>query len=399
MRELFSLAFRQLARKKLRVFLIVLGIAIGVAAVIGVTSLGEGLRIQAVDKIKASHDLTIIEVSAGSDKGSTILLTDSKINDISRTEHVISAAQYVKDPYVTMNKTYLTFKGVTKDYKNIQNLQLEKGDWFLENTNQIVLGRDAADKLSKIENIKLGDQITVMLRLYAEEGRPMDKTAVFRIVGVMKPTGGEHDNQVMLDINKAREMDEKEAYDGGFIKVDDPAFTSSVRTRIERLGLKGYSAQDEIDAVNSLMAAITLVLGFFSGISLIVGALMIINTMTISVYERTKEIGLSKALGASDFDIMKMFLAESVILGVLGGVLGILLGCAFSMMIDILGKPFLVSQLGEMGERLQTTHITVITPSLLIAGFFISLVLSIVAGLYPARRAAKLNPLEALRQI
>ncbi|MBU4222578.1 MAG: ABC transporter permease [Euryarchaeota archaeon] len=398
MKEMFSLAFGQLIRKKLRVFLIVLGIAIGVAAVIGVTSLGEGLRIQAVNHIKASHDLTIIEVSAGLDKG-MILLTDSKINDIRKTEHVVLAAQYVKDPYVTMNKTYLTFKGVTKDYKHVQNLQLEKGEWFQEKTNQVVLGRDAAEKLSKIENIKPGDELTVKLRLYGEEGRPRDKTAVFRIVGVMRPTGGEHDNQVMLDINKAREMDEKEAYDGAFVKVDDPAFTSSVRAKIERLGLKGYSAQDEIDAVNKLMTAITLVLGFFSGISLLVGALMIVNTMTISVYERTKEIGLSKALGASDLDIMKMFLAECLIIGIMAGILGILLGSAFSMVIDILGKPFLVSQLGEMGEGLQYTSITAITPSLLAAGFVISLVLSIVAGLYPARRAAKLNPLEALRQI
>jgi putative ABC transport system permease protein len=343
--------------------------------------------------------MTIIGVSAGSDNGSTILLTDSKINDIRTTEHVMLAAQFVKDPYVTMNKTFLTFKGVNKDYKNVQNLQMEKGDWFQENTSQIVLGRDAADKLAKIENIKPGDDLTVMLRLYAEEGRPKDKTAVFRIVGVMKSTGGEHDNQVMFDINKAREMDEKEAYDGGFIKVDDPTFSSSVRTKIERLGLKAYSAQDEIDSVNKLMAAITIVLGFFSGISLIVGALMIVNTMTISVYERTKEIGLSKALGASDLDIMKMFLIECLIIGVMAGILGVFLGSAFSMVIDILGKPFLVSQLGEMGERLQSTHITAITPSLLVAGFTISLVLSIVSGLYPARRAAKLNPLVALRQI
>jgi putative ABC transport system permease protein len=398
MKELFSLAFRQLIRKKLRIFFIVLGIAIGIAAVIGVTSLGEGLRIQAVNHIKASHDLTIIEVSAGLDNG-MILLTDSKTNDIRRTEHVILVAPYVKDAYVTMNKTYLTFKGVTEDYKHVQNLQLEKGEWFQENSDQVVIGRDAAERLSKIENIKLNDELNVRLRLYGEEGRPRDKTEVFRMVGVMGPTGEEHDNNVLLSIDKAKEMDEKDAYDGAFVKVDDPAFTSSVRTKVERLGLKGYSAQDEIDAVNKLMAAITLVLGFFSGISLIVGALMIINTMTISVYERTKEIGLSKALGASDFDIMKMFIAECFIIGIMGGILGILLGTAFSYVIEILGKPFLVSQLGEIGERLQSTSITAVTPSLLAAGFVISLVLSIVSGLYPARRAAKLNPLDALRQI
>jgi putative ABC transport system permease protein len=127
---------------------------------------------------------------------------------------------------------------------------------------------------------------------------------------------------------------------------------------------------------------------------------MVVNTMIISVYERTKEIGLSKALGASDFDIMKMFLAECVIIGVIGGILGDLLGIGFSVLIDLVGKPFLVSALGgELGAGLQMGSITVVTPEILAAGFAISVVLSIVSGLYPARRASRLNPLDALRQI
>jgi len=148
------------------------------------------------------------------------------------------------------------------------------------------------------------------------------------------------------------------------------------------------------------MTAVTLILGFFSGIALVVGALMVVNTMIISVYERTKEIGLTKALGASDSDVMKMFLAECLIIGIIGGVFGDLLGIGFSMLIDIVGKPFLVSALGsDLGAGLQSGSITVITPWMLAAGFAISLVLSIVSGLYPARRAARLNPLDALRQI
>jgi putative ABC transport system permease protein len=155
-----------------------------------------------------------------------------------------------------------------------------------------------------------------------------------------------------------------------------------------------------IDYVNRLGMAIKIVLGFFSGIALVVGALMVVNTMIISVYERTKEIGLSKALGASDFDIMKMFLAECVIIGVIGGILGDLLGIGFSVLIDLVGKPFLVSALGgELGAGLQMGSITVVTPAILAAGFAISVVLSIVSGLYPARRASRLNPLDALRQI
>jgi putative ABC transport system permease protein len=404
MKELFALASRQLGRKKLRVFLIVLGIAIGVAAVIGVTALGEGIRVQAVDQIKASHDLTSIEVSAGVEEGSVTLITNSKLKVIGESEHVLFVAPYVKDSYVTQNNTYLAVKGITPEYRQIhRNLQLEMGDWFEEkegNHKEIVLGYDVAKRLALIEELGLGDEFAAKIRLYGEEGRPKDKPAVFKIAGILKSSGDEHDNQVLVGITEAMEMDEKDAYDGLFVKVDDPAFAASVRDKIEGLGLTAHSAQDVIDEVNKLMVAITLVLGFFSGISLVVGALMVVNTMIISVYERTKEIGLSKALGASDFDIMKMFLAECVIIGVIGGILGDLLGIGFSVLIDLVGKPFLVSALGgELGAGLQMGSITVVTPAILAAGFAISLVLSIVSGLYPARRAAKLNPLDALRQI
>ena len=403
MKELFALASRQLWRKKLRVFLIVLGIAIGVAAVIGVTSLGEGIRVQAVDQIKASHDLTTVEVSAGVEDGSVTLITGSKQKAIEREEHVLFVAPYVKDSYVAQNNTYLAVKGITSEYRRVQsNLQLEIGDWFDEGkkSNEIVLGYDVAKRLAVVEDLGLGDEFTVKIRLYGEESRSKDKPAVFKIAGILKSTGDEHDNQVFIDIKHARALDEKDSYDGLFVKVDDPAFAASVRDKIEGLGLTAHSAQDVIDEVNKLMVAITLVLGFFSGISLVVGALMVVNTMIISVYERTKEIGLSKALGASDFDIMKMFLAECVIIGVIGGILGDLLGIGFSVLIDLVGKPFLVSALGgELGAGLQLGSITAITPGILAAGFAISVVLSIVSGLYPARRAARLNPLDALRQI
>ena len=435
MKDLFALACRQLGRKKLRVFLIVLGIAIGVAAVIGVTSLGEGIRVQAVEQIKASHDLTTVAVSAGVEQGtgSVTLITDSKLAAIEAEKHVLFVAPFVKDAFVTQNNTYLAVTGVSPDYRRVQGhgLELAEGRWFDEGegegSNEVVLGYGVAKRLALVEGLEVGDEFAVKIRLYGEYGggtggegqgqegqgwgrHPKDKPAVFKIVGRLKSSADEHDNQVFVAITRAKELDEKEAYDGVFVKVDDPAFAGSVRARVEGLGLSAHSAQDVIDEVNRLMLAVTVVLGFFSGISLVVGALMVVNTMIISVYERTKEIGLSKALGASDSDILKMFLAECVIIGVLGGILGDLLGLSFAWLIDAVGKPFLVSALGGgggaggggelgLGAGLQAGSITAVTPEILALGFAFSLVLSVVSGLYPARRAARLNPLDALRQI
>ena len=193
------------------------------------------------------------------------------------------AAPYVTDSYVTQNNTYLAVKGISPEYLQIHghSLQLEQGTWFEEaaegTPTPIVLGYDVAKRLALIEDLELGDEFTAKLRLYGEEGRPLDKTAAFAIAGILESAGDEHDNQVFVEITEAMAMDEKAAYDGLVVKVDDPAYAASVRTKIEGLGLTTHSAQDVIDEVNRLMVAVTLVLGFFSGISLVVGALMAVS--------------------------------------------------------------------------------------------------------------------------
>jgi putative ABC transport system permease protein len=379
--------------KKVRTLLILLGISVGVAAVIGVTSLGEGIRVNAVAEIQKSHDLTLIEVSPGVSNAGIILITDSKVHAIEPYGTIVSP--YVMDDYVTLNKTYFEILGITTDYQDAKELELETGSWFEEETYRIVLGSDIAEKFEKIEEIEIGDTIEARIRLYGIEGKPIDKDVEFTVVGILEPTGTQADDQSFIDINIATGIDEKDVYNGIIVKVDSANQAPDARAAIEKQGLTCYSAQDEIDSINKIMNAITLVLAFFSSISLIVGALMIINTMIVSVYERTREIGIAKAVGASQTDIIKIFLSECIIIGILGGLLGDLFGIIFSVLIDKIGKPLLVMQL----DISEIEHLTAINMKILIAGFLISLVISIISGLYPAWRASKLDPVKALKQL
>jgi putative ABC transport system permease protein len=379
--------------KKVRTLLILLGISVGVAAVIGVTSLGEGIRVNAVAEIQKSHDLTLIEVSPGVSNAGIIMITDSKVHAIEPYGTIVSP--YVMDDYVTLNKTYFEILGITTDYQDAKELELETGSWFEEETYRIVLGSDIAEKFEKIEEIEIGDTIEARIRLYGIEGKPIDKDVEFTVAGILEPTGTQADDQSFIDINIATGIDEKDVYNGIIVKVDSANQAPDARAAIEKQGLTCYSAQDEIDSINKIMNAITLVLAFFSSISLIVGALMIINTMIVSVYERTREIGIAKAVGASQTDIIKIFLSECIIIGILGGLLGDLFGIIFSVLIDKIGKPLLVMQL----DISEIEHLTAINMKILIAGFLISLVISIISGLYPAWRASKLDPVKALKQL
>jgi len=390
--EELAMAIRQLRLKKLRTFLILLGIAVGVATVVAVVSLGEGLRINAIEEIQKSRDLTLIEVSPGFRENGLVLISDSKVEEIKEYWEVV--CPYVKDAYVSPSGTYFEIFGVQEDYRTANELELAEGSWFDSGENQIVLGSDLWEKLEKIDGARIGTPITARLRLYGEDGKPLDREISFIPVGYLKPSGNEIDSGAFMRLEHAKGLSKKEYYDGVLIKVESSSLVHESREQIEKLGLSSSSAQDEIDSVNRIMNGVTLVLAFFSSISLLVGGLMVVNTMVVSVYERTREIGISKAIGASESDILRMFLAECLFIGALGGVLGDLLGVLFATFIDKIGRALLMSRL-EIGN---IEHLTALNFEILAAGVLISLLVSVVSGLYPAWRASKLDPVSALRQ-
>lgn len=405
MMEVFSIAVRQLSTRKLRTFLTVLAIVIGITALVGVTSIGEGIRIRVIDNIEESGDLTIIDVHHGfDDYGNLIPVAESDVDKIEKLPHVTCVCAFVNDIYVTANyNTYFPVRGVElNEFTKFHTPSLSEGQFFNETTTkenviEIVLGSEIANKLSKRENIVLNSDLEAMVKLYVTPGG-MVKNVTFNVVGILKEGGyGDIDNCGFIDLGKAKEIDEKgDMYDDAVVKVDESTYTMEVKEKIVCLGLQAHCLQDEIKSANRFMNVVTIVLGFFSGISLIVGALMIINTMMITVYERTREIGVMKAVGASDRDVMKLFVAECAIIGVLGGILGDICGVIFSVIIDVVGRRVLADMLGASSSL---EHVTAVTPMILIIGFVISLVLTVIVGLYPARRAAKLDPVEALRHV
>ncbi|WP_235283309.1 ABC transporter permease [Methanosarcina sp. 2.H.A.1B.4] len=179
---------------------------------------------------------------------------------------------------------------------------------------------------------------------------PLYREISFIPVGHLKPAGNELDSGAFMRLESAKELSKKEYYDGVLIKVESSSQVHETREQVEKLGLSSSSAQDEIDSVNRIMNGVTLVLAFFSSISLLVGGLMVVNTMVVSVYERTREIGISKALGASESYILRMFLAECLFIGTIGGILGDLFGVLFAALIDRVGRSLLMSRL-EIGYR------------------------------------------------
>jgi putative ABC transport system permease protein len=396
--DFLKIAARQLFSKKFRVILTVLGIAIGVAAVIGTVSLGEGIRTQAIETIKAQSDLTIIEVSPGLQEGTVQLITEAKIGTVRSMPHVLSVAPIIRDSYATQRQTYLGAIGIqSEDLAVIRPLYL-KGTSYAPGTNEVVMGQKIAEKLQRYEGIRFNDIFAAAVREYDTSGAPRDREVMLRVTGVLRERNDAYDDLIILDRSTLLSIRHSEPqYDGILVRVDDPNAVFPAVEKIISLGLTTKGAFEQINAVNRFMDMILLIFTFFAGISLVVGGLMITTTMITSIYERTREIGITMAIGASERDVVILVLYECLFIGILGGILGDLLGIIFAQGINILGKPFVISRLGPEFSGLFGSEITRITPEMLIGGFVIAIVLSIGAGIYPAIKAAHLNPVDAIR--
>jgi putative ABC transport system permease protein len=392
------MAIRSLISHKLRTFLTALGIIIGVASVISMISIGEGARQQTLSTI-SKFGTNIITIKPGNKKSrhvstgkvDTLMLKDATF--IEQNVPLITgvAAQVYRSAQLKFgNKnTNTTVRGTGKNYRRLANFEMQKGRYF--NQQEINVAKRVCI---------LG--ATVVKNLF-EEANPLGETIKvdgknFMVIGMTEPKGAlswfDPDDQIFIPVTTAQKrvfgMNHIQSIDVQASKIEDLEVIKEDITQVLRIrhniadGKENdFYVQNSSQWLNSWGDAaktFTYLLGGIAAISLMVGGIGIMNIMLVSVTERTREIGIRKAIGAKKKEILEQFLIESVLISFLGGGAGVLLGMGISE---------IVSNIGEWE--------TIVSTQSILLAFGFSVGIGIFFGFYPANKAANMNPIEALR--
>lgn len=400
--ESFIMALSSLYANKMRSLLTMLGIIIGVGAVIALVSVGMGVRSNVTSSIASlGSNMLIISPGAsnnGGVRGAAGSRQTLKYDDATAIKSKIKNIDYVSP---TVQSSYqivygnqnwnTTVQGVTPEFMSIRSLSVSNGSFIstndMDKRNRVaVIGTTVAENLFEDknpvgQNIRINNQPYKVIGLLASKGQ--------------SSVGQDQDDMIYVPITTAMERMLGITYVQSIsVQVSDSTKMDEVQENIETLlrqrhHLTAGNKEDDftvrnltslMEAVSQSTSMLTLLLGAIAGISLLVGGIGIMNIMMVSVTERTREIGIRKALGATFMNIMTQFLIESMVIGVIGGLIGILVG---------IGASQLISKFGNFT--------TVITATPIIVSFVFSVGIGLFFGIYPARKAAKLDPIEALR--
>lgn len=416
--DIFRTAFINLWRRKLRTFLTVLGMVIGVAAIVVMMSLGIGIQESVLNTFASTGSLTTIEVSNYNfNSSSKERLDDDMLSKIQTIDGVSSAiplqevyaflkcGKYVSDITILGIDTSraeefgikLSEGTLPKKYAGGSRYEITLGSMTLEtfvnmDTYTSSISSDGTNRVTMDSRFYLTFDASVVYDDYSSSETTKGRSYNVTPTGIMSINNNDFAWHCIMDIDSLTKLAlqnkdfvsyDANNYSKAYVKcnsVDDVKYVSSV---ISDMGFNTYSlldavemAQQQTDQIRYLLAAI----GF---VSLLIAAIGIINTMMMSIYERTKEIGIMKVIGCSMKNIVQMFLAEAAYIGLFGGLLGLLASYGLSAAIN--------------NVTAKSGFVGIIPPYLAIGAVIFSVTIALLAGIYPAMRAMRLSPLTAIR--
>jgi len=396
-KQLIKIAYKALRSNVSRSLLTMLGVIIGVTAVILLVAVGNGLKEFITDQLQGlgSNLVLVVPGEVDMDKGpsggspmSALSNSELKLED---SERIRQDAQYVESVsgLVLSSSTisygdedkFVQIMGTEENYSEVRDSPVAYGEYFTENDVQasrkvVVLGSDVSADL-------FGDEDPVGERILVGELK-------YTVVGVLEEKGAfgstNVDDQIMIPVTSAQRQFDTTSINFIYIQSFSAEFVDNAITEVEDILLERLEEdeftiidqKDMLSTVSSILDTLTVALGGIAAISLLVGGIGIMNIMLVSVTERTKEIGLRKALGASPKVVLAQFLTEAMLLSIIGGFIGIGLSYGLSY---IIGKFISVS----------------VTAWSVLLAFIVSASIGVIFGVVPAKRASELSPIEALR--
>ena len=450
-RDPLGLAIRNLGQAKLRTSLTTMGVSIGIASLAGMVSLGVGLQDQFVGRFTKSGMFNAINVLPGSvgqitfgpggrgrgpvpfgrrgarpaDAGPAKEITEETLKELAALPEVRDVYPSFRVPvevkYAGLSE-FVAAGGIPMSVRDEGAFQsVPHGRFFSSDTEAAcLLSLDYAKRMNEGNPAGMVGQDLILefasarVDAAATPGAPPVQRAEWacRVVGIVERetgpfAGGGAVSGVMIPLGKAKEIFASSVvsaqmlardptrtsrpYPSAVVKVRSPQATQDVQEQIKKLGFSAFSLNDALEGAKRAFLILDIVLALIGSIALAVSSLGIMNTMVMSILERTREIGIMKAIGGSDGDIRRIFLIEASAIGFLGGATGVLLGWAVGRAINFGANIYIQQQGGTPGNLFSL-------PFWLIGGAIgFSIAVSLLAGSYPAARAARLDPIQALR--
>jgi putative ABC transport system permease protein len=387
---LVSIAIKNLLAKRLRTFLTVIGIIIGIGAVVFLVSLVVGLHAVVNQQVIGSKSVSSIDVTTPND--TIILLNDTNVNKINQFAHVtVVAPAYIlagKISYQGSQSDTVVY-GTDNQYISLSALKFEAGQHSLKTADEAIVNTSLLDLIGQMNpSAAINQKLTVQSTITTVDGTQKTVTSDLNIVGVVNTGAGA---EVYMG---SQTFANAGAYQYGQLKVlaDNRKNVPVVRQLIEGLGFTTSSPLDTLSQINTIFNIFTFVVIGFGGIGMVIAILGMFNTLTISLLERTREIGLMITMGARKADVQRLLVIEALLLSIVGCFGGIFSAWFLGQVINIFLTHFANSK-GVPGA----IHAFSVTPMLVLITILLTFVVGFIVAFYPSRRAGRINPFEVLR--